>query len=158
MKTKRIPVILVGLALILAFAGCSKPVELGGVYVVDEYQGENEAILEFLESLGCYVEPTADGYAFVPVVIQEGELIALSEEPWSLLESEKNRYRIFLYLGDVYGAVFGPEALQAELEEDPYMFNYSLEVKAQEDGLKGKIVGGGESDRIHLTRLEDQTE
>ncbi len=144
---------IVGLTLIilLVMTGCSKPMELGEIYIIDEYDGDNEAIKAFIDSMGYYVEVTADGYSFFPIVIQEGEIIALSEEPWGLLKSDKNRYRIFLYLGDLYGAVFGQEAVDAELEKDSYIFNYYLDVKAKEGALKGKIVGAGASDSIHLS-------
>jgi hypothetical protein len=50
---------------LLTLAGCSKPVELGEIYIVDEYGGENEAIAEFVDSLGYFVEAASDGYAFL---------------------------------------------------------------------------------------------
>ena len=156
MKSMRIMGIV--LAVFLALTGCSKPVELEGIYILDEYEGENEAIRAFTESLGYYVEATSDGYSFLPIVLQEGEIIALSEEPWGLLRSEKNRYRIFLYTGDLTAFVKGPDALQEELDQDPYIFNHYLEVRARDDGLQGRIVGAGEKAAVHLAKMETETQ
>ena len=149
MKAMRVPGLL--LLILLVLAGCSKPVELGGVYIVDEYGGDSEAIKAFVGSFGYELEATSDGYAFYPFVVLEGESYYLSEKPWQLLKSQKNRYRIFLYFGDLYGLYAGQEAMAAELDKDAYIFNYTLDVKAREGALKGKIIGAGAKDPIQLS-------
>ena len=150
---KRIPVVGL-LLLLLLLAGCSGSVELGGVYLMDEYEGEEETLKAFVDSLGYYVEAVEDGYNFTPIVLQDGELIALSEEPWGLLKAENNRYKVFLYIGDLFGVVNGQEAMEAELNRESFVFNYYMNLKALDDSLKGKIEGGGHSDTVHLKKIE----
>ena len=113
----------------LCLSGCSRPVSIGGLYILESYDGANPVLEELVGSLGIYVEAyeseeQGPGYAFVPVLVSEGQLQpiadrSIAEPPWRLSVSPKNRYEIPLFLDK----------------------QYAWDAKAKPDSLRGKLQG-----------------
>ena len=68
------------------------------------------------------------------------------------------KYKVFLYIGDLFGVVNGQEAMEAELDRESFVFNYYMNLRARDDSLKGKIEGDGHSDTVHLKKIETGTQ
>lgn len=130
------------LILVLYLSGCSRPVSIGGLYLLDRYDGSNPVLKELVGSLGVYVEPYTSedqgpGFAFIPVLVSEGQLQPIPDQsvadpPWRLLATDKNRYAI-------------PLALDKQ---------YAWDARAKEESLEGRLQGLEEKSFFRFTKVE----
>ena len=130
--------------LVILLVSCAEIVDIEGIYLLDEYRGENTGFSDLMGQLGYVVQQYEDeengpGFAFIPVVLIDGELNmipdnSLSDPPWRLLQSKKNKYTVPLPLDTMY----------------------SWEARAKTDILEGRLQGSGEKGFIRFKKVEQE--
>ena len=155
------------LFILFFYTGCSRPLDIDGLFLLDKYDGDNEVLSDAIGMLGILIEPNKieeitddsetaesdetqneeaetedrkveEGYAFLPVIVVEGEVQLLPDSvlknpPWRLVKSRKNRYEIYLSLFDE---------------------NYYFDVKASNTTLEGEIIGSGERALVSFKKVQ----
>ena len=129
---------------VILLVSCAETVDIEGIYLLEEYRGETSGFNDLVGQLGYVVQLYEDeeggsGLAFIPVVLVDGEFNmipdnSLSDPPWRLLRSNKNRYTVPL----------------------PLEVMYSWEARAKTDILEGRLQGSGEKGFIRFRKVEQE--